>query len=206
MTEMAGRLEACPRNPYLPEAPTSGPGAGAPVVVAGPRPLAVWAAGAAVPEVEGLPVGGGRRVATGELVVVGAHGGAGASTLAGLLGAVDGGRAWPTGSGGVRPRVVVAARTDARGIDAAQRAAMQWARGGTGVDLVGVVWVADAPGRLPVELRRRRDHVSGAFPESFQVPWVDAWRMGPADGRPAPRRALRGLDILMQDDQRDEDQ
>ena len=75
----------------------------------------------------------------------------------------------------------------AAGIGAAQRAAVQWAGGGApGVELAGVVWVADSPRRLPRSLRGRRALVSGAFPTSVAVPWVGAWREGDAWASPAP--------------------
>ena len=128
--------------------------------------------------------------------MVGAHGGAGASVLAGLLGVEDAGVAWPAPrAGDEEVRVLVAARTSAYGIEAAQDAAVQWASGALGgVDLVGVVWVADAPGRLPRELRRRVALVSGAFPMSVSVPWVGAWRTAAVvDAAAVPKDVRRAL-------------
>ncbi|QKD79432.1 MULTISPECIES: DUF6668 family protein [Actinomyces] len=180
-------------NPYLPRS-APGPAAGRerrrrPES----RPLAVWVPGAEVPEAPGLPCAPAPAGAgDGHLVVVGAHGGAGASTLAALLGAVDGGGAWPLLGGG-RARVLIAARTSVRGIEAAQRAAMQWARGDIDADLVGVAWMADAPGRLPRALRSRLSLVTGAFPESFRVPWVGAWRAGGPGTGPVPKAVARAL-------------
>lgn len=154
-----------------------------------------WASGAEV------RVRDGRALGTfgapgGGLWVVGAHGGAGASVLACLLGAEDAGVAWPVpGAGDEEVRVLVAARTSAHGIEAAQDAAVQWASGALeGVDLVGVVWVADAPGRLPRELRRLVALVSGAFPMSVSVPWVGAWRTAAVvDAAAAPKDVRRAL-------------
>lgn len=48
----------------------------------------------------------------------------------------------------------------------------------TGVDLLGLVVVADAPGRLPRILRNRVRLVSGAVPRLWEIPWVGPWRLG----------------------------
>ncbi|CED91403.1 DUF6668 family protein [Actinomyces succiniciruminis] len=159
-----------------------------------------WAPGAEVEAVGGLsshPV-----QEPGGLWVVGAHGGAGTSTLADLLGAGDAGTSWPTSVSGT-VRVLVVARTHASGIERAREVGIQWAAGGlAGVELVGVVWVADAPGRLPRPLREPLELASGAFPVGFHVPWVGAWRITvPASADAAPRdvrRTLRQIASLTQ--------
>lgn len=106
---------------------------------------------------------------------VGAHGGAGTSTMARLCRGRDAGTAWPLG-----PRstsVVVVARSDMRGLRAAQRVALQWMSGTVqSVDLLGVVFVADSGGREPKQLKDFRRFVSGGFPNSWFVPWVETWR------------------------------
>lgn len=127
---------------------------------------------------------------------LGAHGGAGESTLAGLaLGSQAAGHAWPIpGDRGALNRVVVIARTNYSGLMAAQRVAREWAAGTTGsvVDLSGLVLIADAPGRRPKELRQLEQHVAGGYPRLWTLPWVEAWRMGPASAADMPReyRAL----------------
>lgn len=109
---------------------------------------------------------------------LGAHGGAGVSTLERAVpGGLDAGRAWPLSS---RPqRVVLVARSGANGIRAAQHAAQQWASGTVaGVELLGLVVVADAPGRRPARLRDMVRLVSGAVPRLWEIPWVEQWRLG----------------------------
>lgn len=152
-----------------------------------------WLPVAEVPAVDGLDL---VQVSAAGLWLVGAHGGAGTSTVARVLGVAESGTRWPvTDQGLVRAWVV--ARTHRAGTAAAQRAAVQWAGGGVpGVDLAGVVWVADAPGRLPRTLRQAVGLVSGAFPSSVTVPWVGAWREDEADASSVPgpvRRALRAV-------------
>lgn len=116
---------------------------------------------------------------------VGAHGGAGETTLARLAaGSRAADHAWPApAAGSAASRVVVVARTDHSGLLAAQRVAREWASGQVAglVELVGLVLVADAPGRRPKELRQLEQLVAGGFPRAWTLPWIDAWRLGPAD-------------------------
>ena len=135
-----------------------------------------------------LPIRAGEAAA--QLWLVGAHGGAGESTLAALD---EGWRAtehtWPElGAGAVAPCVVVA-RTHSRGLLAARTALTQWAASGAGpsVRLLGLVLVADAPGRLPVPLRDLATVVSGGAPRVWDVPWVEGWRFGDPTVEGAPR-------------------
>lgn len=120
---------------------------------------------------------------------VGAHGGSGESTMSGLVaGWAAAGHRWPvTGAG---ERVVLVARSSMGGLMAARTAARQWAAGGVpGVVLVGLVVVADAPGRLPRPLRQMSRLVGGGVPRTWHVPWVEAWRLGQApDLAGAPRQ------------------
>ncbi len=155
-----------------------------------------WAPGAVVEPVDGLPVAPVAQEHEVGLWVVGAHGGAGTSTVAWLLGAGDAGRCWPAGQS-AGARAVVAARTNGHGVSQAQQAAMQWAAGAVpGVDLVGVVWVADAPGRLPRRLSQQLRLVSGAFPLAVRVPWVPDWRTQDPLSSPAPSRVMKVLSVL----------
>ncbi|WP_126383520.1 DUF6668 family protein [Actinomyces howellii] len=159
-----------------------------------------WLPVAEVPAVDGLEL---VQVGSAGLWLVGAHGGAGTSTVARVLGVAESGTRWPVSDQGL-VRAWVVARTHRAGTAAAQRAAVQWAGGGVpGVDLAGVVWVADAPGRLPRPLRRAVDLVSGAFPASVTVPWVGGWREGEADASSVPgqvRRALRAVSADRKED------
>ncbi|MFB8772372.1 DUF6668 family protein [Streptomyces broussonetiae] len=111
---------------------------------------------------------------------LGVHGGAGVSTLERAVpGGRDAGRAWPAASASATVPVVLVARSSAHGVKAAQSAARQWASGMvTGVDLLGLVVVADAPGRRPRTLHNLVRLVSGAVPRLWEIPWVEPWRLG----------------------------
>lgn len=120
---------------------------------------------------------------------VGCHGGAGASTLSAAVpgGAEPGEPKWPVHTTPCRVRVLLVARTHARGLHAAQEAATQWASGAVPhVDLLGLVAVADAPGKLPRPLRDALRFVAGGVPRLWHVPWIEAWRLGQAP-HSAPR-------------------
>ncbi len=112
---------------------------------------------------------------------VGAHGGAGESTLEQLLeGSRANGHAWPYTDERTTalPPVILVARTSARGLRAAQLAATEWAAGDVPVKLHGLVLIADAPGRLPKLLRDFAQVVGGGLPRVWRLPWVEAWRLG----------------------------
>ncbi|MFF3326360.1 DUF6668 family protein [Streptomyces sp. NPDC002889] len=110
---------------------------------------------------------------------VGAHGGAGASALAKVLGGTDIGCRWPDASLGEPARVMLVARTHADGMRAASRAldALREGRHPAGMELVALVLVADAPGRLPFALARRVRVLRSVAPVR-RVPWIPSWRMG----------------------------
>ncbi len=112
---------------------------------------------------------------------VGAHGGAGESTLEQLLeGSRANGHAWPHAEERpmTLPPVILVARTHARGLRAAQLAATEWAAGNVPVQLYGLALVADAPGRLPKPLRDFATVIAGGLPRVWRLPWVEAWRLG----------------------------
>jgi hypothetical protein len=111
---------------------------------------------------------------------VGAHGGAGSTTLGyAVAGAADGGRYWPVREDG-GTRVVLVARTHASGLRAAQTAARHWAEGALpqSVHLLGLAVIADAPGRLPRPLRELLHLISGGLPQVWDLPWIEALRLG----------------------------
>lgn len=116
------------------------------------------------------------------LWVVGAHGGAGESTIAELDGDwIAAAHAWPGAapSDASPSRVIVVARTSARGLLAAKAVAKQWATGLVrGVEVLGLVLIADAPGHLPKALRDLKKIVGGGYPRTWQVPWIESWRRG----------------------------
>ena len=111
---------------------------------------------------------------------LGVHGGAGERVLSRLLpGSRSADHAWPIINDGSRANVVLVARSNADGLQAAQRAATEWASGSLPtINLLGLVIVADAPGKLPKPLRDLAQVVSGGVPNVWQIPWVEAWRLG----------------------------
>lgn len=146
-----------------------------------PPPPAVAAGRRWVPGIDGLTVRRRIRRSTVDgaplLWIVGAHGGAGTSTWARLLDAGDAGASWPQHVNPSRSlAVVVCCRSTAAGLRAAQDVGIEWAAGGLPGQLVGLVVGADAPGRLPRELRDQLQISSGAFPHSIFVPWQAQWR------------------------------
>ncbi|MFW1494664.1 DUF6668 family protein, partial [Vibrio parahaemolyticus] len=72
---------------------------------------------------------------------VGAHGGAGESTLAALMpGSQAAGHSWPRTASATPARTVLVARSDAHGLRAAQAAMRQWAAGLVpSVEVLGLV-------------------------------------------------------------------
>ena len=118
------------------------------------------------------------------VALLGAHGGAGVSSLlrAGLdQVAVDAGRCWP--QAGV---VVLVARTSTSGLEWARDLARQHASGLAGeVELLGLVLVPDAPGRLPARIAGLRDLITGAFARTWHLPWLQEWRIA-ATSEPLP--------------------
>jgi hypothetical protein len=75
--------------------------------------------------------------------------------------------------------VLLVARSHAAGLCAAQAAARQWAAGVLPhVRLLGLVVVADAPGKLPKPLRDLLRLISGGVPQVWELPWVEALRLG----------------------------
>lgn len=146
-----------------------------------PPPPAVAAARTWAPGVDGLTVR--RRIRRSAvdgaplLWTVGSHGGAGASTWASILNVGDAGASWPQHVNPTRAlSVVVCCRSTAAGLRAAQDVAIEWAAGALPGQLVGLVVGADAPGRLPRELRDQLQITSGAFPHCIFVPWQAQWR------------------------------
>ncbi|MFK3978837.1 DUF6668 family protein [Micromonospora sp. NPDC050397] len=123
---------------------------------------------------------------------VAAHGGCGASTLSSLLGGVDLGCRWPDSDRAEPARVLLVARTHAHGLQAASRTlnAMREGRHPSGIALVGVVLVADAPGALPRSLVNRI-RVMRSIASVHRIPWVPQWRLGEQ-----PKRLPRQLETL----------
>lgn len=171
-------VQAAPRpaGPVAPRPPAPISSQAAPVHRAAPVPTAEATRGESNrPDVA-------RGKSRDEVGWVKAHGGAGASALAEALGGVDVGARWPQPARGEPHRVVLVGRTSARGLQSVSQAlaALQEANAPQGLDLLGVVLVADAPGLLPLSLLRRI-RVLRSVTRVYRVPWIPAWRTG---GRP----------------------
>ncbi|NTW42673.1 MAG: hypothetical protein HGA44_22870, partial [Cellulomonadaceae bacterium] len=118
----------------------------------------------------------------GRLYAIAAHGGAGTSTLVAFVP----GLFELLGQPGPGDRVLVIARTSAAGLQAARRS-LRHAALRDGADVLGLVLVADAPGRLPRPLRDLADLASGGAPRTWRAPWVEALRLEPEPPTQAPR-------------------
>lgn len=122
-----------------------------------------------------------RRTMSGSaaLWIIGAHGGAGESRVADLLGARATDHCWPVLQDGNEPRVLLVCRADMRGLTAARSVLTQWVSGATPkADLLGLAILADAPGKTPKTLRDFAAIVGGGAPRLWTLPWVEAWRLG----------------------------
>lgn len=112
------------------------------------------------------------------LHVVGAHGGAGTTTVSRLLGpavAVDAGRLIP-GSRWLTPHVLLVARTNGAGFEAVSTIARAWAAGRLDdISLLGLVLVADGP-KLTKHLRQEASRVARMTPRCWKISWREDWR------------------------------
>lgn len=128
---------------------------------------------------------------------LGVHGGAGESSLELLDG---GARAadhhWPLDPAG--STVVLVARSNVPGLRSAQLAATEWASGTLpGVRVAGLLVMADAPGRLPREIRDFARIVGGGVPHLWHLPWLGSWRLGhPIAPNQLPKDARTVLDAV----------
>lgn len=121
---------------------------------------------------------------------LGVTGGAGVTALTlALPWSGDASRLCPAVMPGESPYVVAVTRAHVPGLARAQNLARQHVSGmwPPRARLVGLVTVADCPGRLDAETRRYHRLVAAAFPRSWHVPWVEPWRHHyPAPSRPLP--------------------
>ncbi|MEU2042655.1 hypothetical protein [Nocardia niwae] len=118
--------------------------------------------------------------------LMGAHGGAGATSLERLLApAADCYRRWPAPIGGESPYVLVVARATVVGLAAADALLRQHHAGLAGNSIVvGLVTVAARPGRLPAAVRRDRDLYSGLVDHLWHVDWHEEWTLTAHDALP----------------------
>ncbi len=157
-------------------------------VVAAPSPR-----GALTPRTEGPPA------AAVDFVWVGAHGGAGVTSLASVTGlglAVS--QRWPAPDLGWPGRVVVVCRSNAAGYTAAARMIQEWASGSVpGIGLLALVVVTDAPAKPTRALKTRLHELSGTVPVVLTVPWIAAWRDTPFSADPAATRVAAAVAALI---------
>ncbi|WP_245671743.1 hypothetical protein [Nocardia amamiensis] len=107
--------------------------------------------------------------------VLGAHGGAGTSTLARWWApAADTGLAWPA-SPATTQHVIVAARLCMPGLAAAAERLREWHAGlaPDGVQVIGLVLSAARPGGVPSVVRRYRAVVAELVENVYEIGWHD---------------------------------
>ena len=108
----------------------------------------------------------------------GLHGGAGVTTLAAAIpGGIDG-PGLPYQHGFPALPVVAVCRSNAGGLTDAQHFAKWASDNAAAANVIGLVVVADAPGRLPRSLESAIRLVTGGYPQLWRVPWVQSWRVG----------------------------
>lgn len=137
------------------------------------------------------------------VAVVGLHGGAGATTVAALLGdgASEVGRSWPvsqnawTGSAWPIP-VIAVARTDHTGLAAADRFIRSWANGQlTGSQLSALVLIEAGP-RTSDARKKATKRLLRMVPRGTHIPWMDPWLDAPPDPARLPGRIKRIIKLL----------
>ncbi|WP_067859945.1 hypothetical protein [Nocardia shimofusensis] len=107
--------------------------------------------------------------------VLGAHGGAGTSTLARWWApAADTGLSWPA-SPATTQLVLVAARLCMPGLTAAADRLREWhaGRAAPGVEVIGLVLTAARPGAVPAAVRRYRSVVTELVESVYEIGWHD---------------------------------
>lgn len=132
---------------------------------------------------EPAPEPAAAKISQQTLWLVPACGGAGVSTLTGLLGehAMDATMHPPVWSG----QAVIIAPTHPAGLTGAESLALAKARGELIYDVLGIVWVHDRP-RISDATSRQCRRIGAMFPRIWAMPYEAAWREPGAD--PVPRR------------------
>lgn len=112
---------------------------------------------------------------------VGTHGGSGETTLQELLGGRACSHRWPRvseESTEATVPVLLVARRNHRGMVAASKVAREWASGThRDVELLGLVLIDDAPGKIPRHLQQKTKVLAGAVPRTWIVPWIEDLRV-----------------------------
>ena len=136
------------------------------------------------------------------LLWLSAHGGSGVTTLQAATGlGGDDTYLLPVADASCPVLMLVVARTHAHGLLCAQQLAAQAASSGLALatyHLAGLVLVADAPGKLPKPLAELSQLISGGYPRTWRVPYVEAWRLGePPSAANTPKVVARiGQDLI----------
>ncbi|TQM32674.1 hypothetical protein [Nocardia bhagyanarayanae] len=107
--------------------------------------------------------------------VLGAHGGAGTTTLARWWApAADSGLAWPA-SPRTTQQVIIAARVCMSGLAAAADRLREWHAGlaPDGVEVIGLVLTPTRPGAVPAPVRRYRSIVTDLIEDVYDIAWHD---------------------------------
>jgi len=136
--------------------------------------------------------------------LLGAHGGAGASTLAQVLAlAADAQGRWPGVLNDESPFVAVVARETLTGLGRAHELLRQHRAADAGpCQVLGLITCADRPGRVPLEIRRYRRVIDELVPADgrWRMRWQPSW---PLTSRaqlpvwtPASPHPVRGGDPL----------
>ncbi|MBO0878809.1 MAG: hypothetical protein J2P17_00130 [Mycobacterium sp.] len=120
------------------------------------------------------------------LWLLGAHGGAGVTTLARLLApAADCHRRWPGPATGQSPYVVLVARETTTGLASADALLRQHHAGLAGdCAVIGLVTVAARPGRVPASIRRDRKLYGELVSHLWRIDWHEAWTTTTHDALP----------------------
>jgi hypothetical protein len=116
--------------------------------------------------------------------LVGAHGGAGTTSLAHAVAAFgDAGQQWPAED--EYPWSVIVARTTREGLEAAHDTALQAQAGKSGdCKVLGVILVADAPGKIPKAIEQRMTVLERVVPTIWTVDYHPSWRESLTKDRP----------------------
>ncbi|MEJ7831580.1 MAG: DUF6668 family protein [Nocardioides sp.] len=123
------------------------------------------------------------------LVWVGAHGGAGVTSLAATTG-VALTRCWPDPTLGWPAKVAVVCRSNAAGLDAAAQAIQEVVSDTVpDLQLVALVVVADAPKRPSRRITARIHELAATVSTVVHVPWITSWREDPYSPQPAVTKA-----------------
>lgn len=135
--------------------------------------------------------------------IMGLHGGAGATTLARLMGttAADIGQAWPishsTRTQATWPLPVIAvARTDHTGLSAAERFIRSWANGQLTDSKLAAIVLIEAGPRTSEARKKATKRLLRMVPHGTHLPWMDSWLDAAPDPNRLPGRINRIIKLL----------